>query len=101
VYKEMAGHYDRLHGEDEGMAGHELFNDKAAFKHRDRDIFIYWDGRDRWIISPELGAKVADALDIGGPWGEERELGVELTTVSLIIFFRIFSSESFCYYQYS
>lgn len=32
------------------------------------ELFLYWDGRDRWIISPMLGASIHEARFVGGPW---------------------------------
>ncbi|CAD7942640.1 unnamed protein product [Amoebophrya sp. A120] len=58
TYHEMVGKY---------MKGGRL-NEKLYFTHDEDDLFLYWDGRDRWILSPELGASIHEAKYIGGPW---------------------------------
>ncbi|CAD7950324.1 unnamed protein product, partial [Amoebophrya sp. A25] len=58
IYPEMAGRYLK--------AGR--LNEKLYFAHDEDDLFLYWDGRDRWILSPELGASIHEAKFIGGPW---------------------------------
>lgn len=44
------------------------YNDKVYFQHEENDFYMYWDGRDRWIIGPELGASIHEAKLVGGAW---------------------------------